>query len=58
MSIDTTGGFSEDLEDVFASQPAEPEMRESVNAWIWDSTGRGRASPSRRRSRGRHMGNP
>ncbi len=36
MSIDTTGGFSEDLEDVFASPPAEPEIRESVNAWIWD----------------------
>ena len=36
MSIETTGGFSEDLEDVFAVQPEDPEMRESVNAWVWD----------------------
>jgi prepilin-type processing-associated H-X9-DG protein len=36
MGTDTTGGFSEDLEDVFASQPDDPDMRESVNAWVWD----------------------
>jgi prepilin-type processing-associated H-X9-DG protein len=36
MGIDTSGGFSEDLEDVFATRPEDPEMRESVNAWIWD----------------------
>jgi len=36
MTIDLTGGLSEDLEFVFASQPDEPEMHESVNAWIWD----------------------
>jgi len=36
MAVDTIGGFSEDLEDVFASQPDDPEMRESVNAWVWD----------------------
>ena len=39
MTIDTTGGFSKSLEDVFASQPDNPEMRESVNAWIWDRRG-------------------
>ena len=36
MGIDTSGGFGEDLEDVFATQPDDPEMRESVNAWVWD----------------------
>jgi hypothetical protein len=36
MSIDLTGGFSDDREFVFAQQPDDPEMRESVNAWIWD----------------------
>jgi prepilin-type processing-associated H-X9-DG protein len=38
MGIDTSGGLSEELEDVFATQPEDPEMRESVNAWIWDGT--------------------
>jgi prepilin-type processing-associated H-X9-DG protein len=38
MEMDTSGGFSEELEDVFAAQPEDPEMRESVNAWIWDGT--------------------
>jgi prepilin-type processing-associated H-X9-DG protein len=33
---DLSGGLSEDLEYVFGSQPDDPEMRESVNAWIWD----------------------
>ena len=37
MGIDSTGGFSEDLEYVFESQPVDPEMRESVNAWVWDN---------------------
>lgn len=36
MSIDLTGGLADDLEFVFASKPDDPEMRESVNAWIWD----------------------
>lgn len=39
MTIDLTGGLSEDLEYVFATQPDDPEMRESVNAWIWDDSG-------------------
>jgi prepilin-type processing-associated H-X9-DG protein len=36
---DLSGGLSEDLEFVFDSQPDDPEMRESVNAWIWDQHG-------------------
>ncbi|HEX3706522.1 MAG TPA: hypothetical protein VHV76_07800 [Mycobacteriales bacterium] len=39
MAIDLTGGFAEDWEFVWASQPDDPEMRESVNAWIWDNSG-------------------
>ena len=38
MAIDLTGGLSEELEYVFAKQPDDPEMRESVNAWIWDDS--------------------
>jgi hypothetical protein len=37
MTIDLTGGLSDDREFVFATQPDDPEMRESVNAWIWDN---------------------
>lgn len=33
--IDLSGGLDEAREFVFADQPDEPEMRESVNAWIW-----------------------
>jgi prepilin-type processing-associated H-X9-DG protein len=36
VTIDLTGGLSDELEFVFAKQPEDPEMRESVNAWIWD----------------------
>jgi hypothetical protein len=36
MATDLTGGLSDDREFVFATQPDDPEMRESVNAWIWD----------------------
>jgi hypothetical protein len=36
MAIDLTGGLGDDREYVFATQPDDPEMRESVNAWIWD----------------------
>ena len=36
MSVDLTGGLSDDREYVFGAQPDDPEMRESVNAWIWD----------------------
>ena len=34
--IDFTGGWSEAREFVLPAQPDDPEMRESVNAWIWD----------------------
>jgi prepilin-type processing-associated H-X9-DG protein len=36
MTTDLTGGLSDELEYVFGAQPEDPEMRESVNAWIWD----------------------
>jgi hypothetical protein len=36
VGIDLTGGLADNREFVFASQPADPDMRESVNAWIWD----------------------
>ncbi len=36
MTIDLTGGLSQELEHVFTAQPEHPEMHESVNAWIWD----------------------
>ena len=39
MTVDLSGGFGEDLEYVFPGQPTDPEMRESVNAWVWDSKG-------------------
>src|SRR6516162_4022420 len=35
MSTDLTAGLGQDREYVFGSQPEDPEMRESVNAWIW-----------------------
>jgi hypothetical protein len=36
MTIDLTGGMGDEREYVFATKPDDPEMRESVNAWIWD----------------------
>lgn len=39
MAIDLTGGLSEDLGLVWAEQPADPELRESVNAWLWNDDG-------------------
>jgi hypothetical protein len=39
VAMDLTGGLSDDLEYVLAERPAEPELRESVNAWIWDYRG-------------------
>ena len=39
MTIDLTSGLDPDWELVFAKQPDDPEMRESVNAWIWDDSG-------------------
>jgi hypothetical protein len=37
VATDLTGGLGEDREFVFGAQPEDPEMRESVNAWIWDN---------------------
>ena len=37
MTVDLTGGLPDEREFVFAAQPDDPEMRESVNAWIWDA---------------------
>ena len=39
MTADLSAGLSASQEFVFATQPDDPEMRESVNAWIWDSNG-------------------
>lgn len=36
MATDLTGGLSDELEYVFATRPDDPEMRESVNVWLWD----------------------
>lgn len=36
MSVDLTGGLDAAREFVFPEQPSEPEMRESVNVWMWD----------------------
>jgi len=33
---DLTGGFSEDRELLLPNAPTDPEMRESVNCWVWD----------------------
>jgi hypothetical protein len=37
MDTDLSGGLSDELEYVFATQPDDPGMNESVNAWIWDN---------------------
>src|SRR5579871_6517563 len=36
MVTDLTGRLPDDREFVFAEQPADPDMRESVNVWMWD----------------------
>ena len=36
MTVDLTGGIAADREFVFAQQPSDPAMRESVNVWAWD----------------------
>jgi hypothetical protein len=36
MGVDLSGGLGEEREFVFSEKPDDPEMRESVNAWIWD----------------------
>ena len=39
MAVDLSGGLDAAREFVFAKQPADPEMRESVNVWLWDDRG-------------------
>jgi hypothetical protein len=39
MAIDVTGGLAADWENAFAKAQDDPEMRESMNAWIWDDSG-------------------
>src|SRR5438552_3149083 len=39
MSADMSGGLSGEREFVFAAQPHDPEMRETVNVWVWDDGG-------------------
>jgi len=36
VAVDLSGGFDQSLGLVFAAKPDNPEMRESVNAWIWN----------------------
>ncbi len=36
MGLDLSGGLDPARELVFAERPADPEMRESVNVWMWD----------------------
>jgi hypothetical protein len=38
VTIDLSGGLSSEREFVFAAQPQDPEMRESVNIWAWDDS--------------------
>lgn len=38
MSVDLTGGLDDEREYVFATQPDDADMRESVNAWVWGGT--------------------
>jgi hypothetical protein len=35
-TTDLTGGLDESREFLFAARPDDPEMRESVNMWLWD----------------------
>lgn len=39
MSVDLTGGLDPAREPVLAAQPDDPELRESVNVWVWADAG-------------------
>src|ERR1700722_12182686 len=39
MTVDLTGGLGEEREFVFGGQPDDPDLRESVNAWLWHDAG-------------------
>jgi hypothetical protein len=36
MAIDLSGGYDEEHGLVWATKPDDPELRESVNAWLWN----------------------
>ena len=36
MGDDLTSGLDPEREYLFATKPDDPEMRESVNTWVWD----------------------
>lgn len=36
MAVDLTGGLDPARDFVLPSRPEDPEMRESVNTWVWD----------------------
>lgn len=36
MTVDLSGGLDPEREFVLAEQPTDPEVRESVNVWVWD----------------------
>lgn len=40
MTVDLTGGLALSRENVFASAPDNPEMREGINIWLHDDQGR------------------
>lgn len=39
MAIDLSGGLADEREWVLPGQPADPDLRESVNIWAWDDSG-------------------
>jgi hypothetical protein len=36
VGVDLSGGLDAGREYLFATQPRDPELRESVNVWVWD----------------------
>lgn len=40
MTVDLTGGLEPDWDYVFPSMPETPEMRDAVNIWAWDDSGK------------------
>ena len=55
--MDLTGGSTPSVSLCWRSQPADPEMRESVNAWVWDE-GDASGCPARHRGGRGTVGNP
>jgi hypothetical protein len=38
MTIDLSGGLDPAREYLFTTRPSDPELRESVNVWVWDGS--------------------